>query len=73
MIIGYARRRGDEFEFDMGITDIIYPEDWDNQPDELYYITARYTRAIETFIREDPTQYLWIHRRWKTRPRHEQG
>ena len=73
VIIGYARRRGDEFEFDMGITDIIYPEDWDNQPDELYYITARYTRAIETFIREDPTQYLWIHRRWKTRPRHEQG
>lgn len=73
VIIGYARRRGDQFEFDMGITDIIYPEDWDHQPDELYYITARYTRAIETFIREDPTQYLWIHRRWKTRPRNEQG
>ncbi len=73
VIVGYARRRGDQFEFDMGISDIIYPEDWENRPDELYYITARYTRAIETFIREDPTQYLWIHRRWKTRPRNEQG
>ncbi len=68
VIIGYARRRNDRFEFDLGITDIIEPTDWQSQSDELYYITERYTRAIETFIRQDPTQYLWIHRRWKTRP-----
>ncbi|MGC8551879.1 MAG: lysophospholipid acyltransferase family protein [Phycisphaerae bacterium] len=71
VIIGYARRRNDRFEFDLGITDIIEPADWQNQSDELYYITERYTRAIETFIRQDPTQYLWIHRRWKTRPKGE--
>ncbi len=71
VMIGYARRRGDRFEFDLGVTDIIQPEDWDAQPDELRYITERYTRAIETFVREDPSQYLWIHRRWKTRPKWE--
>ncbi len=71
VIIGYARRRNDRFEFDLGITDIIEPTDWQSQSDELYYITERYTRAIETFVREDPTQYLWIHRRWKTRPKGE--
>jgi Kdo2-lipid IVA lauroyltransferase/acyltransferase len=71
VIVGYARRRGDKFEFDIGVEDVIYPEDWKNQPDELHYITARYTRAIEMFVREDPTQYLWIHRRWKTRPKDE--
>lgn len=72
VVIGYARRRGNKFDFDMGVQDVIYPEDWKNQPDELYYITARYTRAIEMMVRDDPTQYLWIHRRWKTRPKGEE-
>jgi KDO2-lipid IV(A) lauroyltransferase len=71
VVIGYARRRGDLFDFDIGVTDIIYPADWQDQPEPLHYITARYTRGIETFVREDPSQYLWIHRRWKNRPRHE--
>lgn len=76
VIIGYARRRHDRFQFDLGVQDIIEPADWKNFPrdqykDELHYVTARYTKAIEDFVREDPTQYLWIHRRWKTRPKDE--
>ena len=71
LIIGYARRRCDRFEFDIGVKDIIYPEDWANEPDELRYVTTRYTKAIEDFVRADPTQYFWIHRRWKTRPKNE--
>jgi Kdo2-lipid IVA lauroyltransferase/acyltransferase len=30
--------------------------------------TERCTREIETWIRRYPDQWLWIHRRWKTRP-----
>lgn len=30
--------------------------------------TARFTAAIETHVRAFPEQWLWIHKRWKTRP-----
>ncbi len=71
VIVGCARRRSDLFEFDIDIADIIHPEDWNHQADELRYITERYTMSIEKMVRKDPSQYLWIHRRWKTRPKGE--
>lgn len=30
--------------------------------------TALFTAAIETFVRRYPGQWLWVHRRWKSRP-----
>jgi KDO2-lipid IV(A) lauroyltransferase len=35
--------------------------------------TARFTAAIEGYIRRYPEQWLWMHRRWKTRPPGEAG
>ncbi|HRK30856.1 MAG TPA: lysophospholipid acyltransferase family protein [Tepidisphaeraceae bacterium] len=71
IIVGYARRKNGRFEFDLGVEDIIWPDDWAQQDDPLRYITQRYTKAIEDFTRADPGQYLWVHRRWKTRPKGE--
>ena len=53
------------------MVDIIMPEDWKAQPDPLFYISARYRRAIESMVRSAPEQNLWLHRYWKSRPRHE--
>ncbi len=30
--------------------------------------TARFTRAVEDYIRKHPDQWLWVHKRWRTRP-----
>jgi KDO2-lipid IV(A) lauroyltransferase len=33
--------------------------------------TARFTKVIEDYVRRYPDQWLWVHRRWKTRPEGE--
>lgn len=71
IICGYAAKLPDRYEYRVECVDVIHPEDWDGRDDALFYITARYARAIEQMIRRNPDQYLWLHRRWKSRPRHE--
>ena len=42
----------------------------DNQVD-VRNLTAAVTRSIEKFVRAHPEQWLWIHKRWNTRPPNE--
>jgi KDO2-lipid IV(A) lauroyltransferase len=35
--------------------------------------TAAFTAAVESYVRRYPEQWLWMHRRWKTRPAGEEG
>ena len=39
----------------------------DNESD-IVANTAKFTKVIEDKIRQYPDQWLWVHRRWKTRP-----
>ena len=71
IVVGCARRIGRGFEYEICVNRIIMPSDWQDRADELTWITKQFSQAIEEFVRVAPEQYLWIHRRWKSRPRNE--
>jgi KDO2-lipid IV(A) lauroyltransferase len=39
--------------------------------EEIRINTERFTAAVEQMVRMYPDQWLWIHKRWKTRPKGE--
>jgi KDO2-lipid IV(A) lauroyltransferase len=72
IIVGCARRTSPvRFEYEICVNRVIYPREWQDRPEPLIWITSEYSRAMEDFIRLAPEQYLWIHRRWKSRPKNE--
>ena len=38
---------------------------------DLVANTQKFTKVIEDYVRKYPDQWLWVHRRWKTRPEGE--
>ncbi len=71
VIVGYAARVGRGFRYRIEVERIIRPEEWRNRDDPVLWITQQYSAALESAIRKHPEQYLWMHRRWKSRPKSE--
>jgi KDO2-lipid IV(A) lauroyltransferase len=40
----------------------------DDESDDIRRFTARFTAVVEDYVRRYPDQWLWIHKRWHTRP-----
>jgi KDO2-lipid IV(A) lauroyltransferase len=73
IVVGYAARVRRGFHYRIGIERVIQPGEWDAQADPLLWITQTFTAALEAAVRRWPEQYLWVHRRWKHRPKDEAG
>jgi KDO2-lipid IV(A) lauroyltransferase len=71
IIIGITRRVENRFFFEVELEQIIMPADWKDKDDPIRWVSQEYNSALERAIRKDPTQYWWLHRRWKTRPKNE--
>jgi KDO2-lipid IV(A) lauroyltransferase len=40
----------------------------ENEESDVAKNTQRFTTVIEEYVRAHPDQWLWVHKRWKTRP-----
>lgn len=50
---------------------VLEPADTGDRKRDVVETTAAYTAEIEKIIRQYPDQWMWIHKRWKTRPKGE--
>lgn len=71
IITGYVRRRGNGFRHEIAGFNPIFPDPKLPLHEDVRRLTQAYTHAIGEYVRETPEQWLWIHRRWKTRPEGE--
>jgi KDO2-lipid IV(A) lauroyltransferase len=71
MIVMSCTRPGDApaWGHDIWGGDMIFPEEYEGQPDAVRAITQRFTSALESMVRRYPQQYFWLHRRWKHQPK----
>lgn len=44
-----------------------------DEQEDVHRLTAALSKSVEDYIRLYPEQWLWIHKRWKTRPPGEEG
>jgi KDO2-lipid IV(A) lauroyltransferase len=68
VVVGVARRVGPGFRYEIRCEEIIDPSELTGTADDVRLLTQRFTSALERLILQDPTQYLWLHRRWKHQP-----
>ena len=69
VVVGYARRIGPGFRYEVGCAGVIEPEEFEGDSDDVRRLTQRFTTALEEVVRLAPEQYLWLHRRWKNQPK----
>jgi lauroyl/myristoyl acyltransferase len=66
----FAHRLG-PYRFEIEIADPIFPDCAAPDRDaEMRRLLSEATAAVERRVRQTPDQWLWTHRRWKTRPEH---
>jgi KDO2-lipid IV(A) lauroyltransferase len=68
LLLLYAIRSSRPMQFELGMTDVADPQ---SLPADLQGVTPLmewYNAALERLVRRTPTQYWWVHRRWKGEP-----
>lgn len=57
--------RGKDYKYRTTLVEISQSDLPDNEEEKIREICQRYTSYLEKVIRENPEQWLWMHKRWK--------
>jgi KDO2-lipid IV(A) lauroyltransferase len=68
IIMGHVRRVPGVYRFEVVMEEPIYAEPTGDRDADVYRITLAITRRIESYVRQAPEQWLWLHRRWHRIP-----
>jgi len=62
----YMIRKGSRYDYI--VEDPIIVEKGENKEDAIKFYTQKWTSVLEKHVRKHPEQWVWMHRRWKTKP-----
>lgn len=69
VVISVRRNWG---KFDLYCERVLSCQDFKLNKRNVFAVTQAYTGVLEKWIRKYPEQYLWLHKRWKTKPDEKQ-
>src|SRR5262245_39502420 len=65
----FTHRLDQPFRFEVEVGEPIFPDlEAPDRAAETRRLLQEATTAVERFVRRNPGEWLWTHRRWKTRP-----
>ncbi len=68
IVPGFLLWHPDESRYVLHFAPALQPESTGDRARDIERLTAQCTAVLESWIRLYPDQWLWMHRRWKTRP-----
>lgn len=68
MMVSYCRHTSKPLHFEIGCTGIADPMTMDPELKDVKSLTQWYNDRMADAIELDPSQYWWVHRRWKDKP-----
>jgi KDO2-lipid IV(A) lauroyltransferase len=71
IIVATMNRKADGIHHVLRVWDVIEHVRTEDHAADVKAVTTRINSAVEKAVREYPEQWLWVHKRWKTRPPNE--
>jgi KDO2-lipid IV(A) lauroyltransferase len=58
----------DKKKFGLYFSEPVIPQPTGDEDADVRHLTTTLSQIVEKMIRQYPDQWLWVHKRWKTRP-----